>query len=108
MPHANSRVSNLEVQLTRAQRKVLADLELFSGESQRVVISSRRLAQYTGLSRPTVLSALAALNDRQLIQTHTPRAPKTSEHILLFRGSVRMADGQICPSARRASTGGAR
>jgi hypothetical protein len=55
-----------------------------------------------------VLSALAALNDRQLIQTHTPRAPKTSEHILLFRGSVRMADGQICPSARRASTGGAR
>ena len=96
------------LQLTRTQKKVLADLELFSKDGAHVAISHRKLAASTGLSRPTVLRALEALNDLGVIRSYTPHPPRVREHTLFFPVSVRIGDGQICPSARRSSTGGGR
>jgi DNA-binding MarR family transcriptional regulator len=81
--------------LTRAQKKVLADLDLFSDGKAQVVISSRQLAETTGLSRPTVLSALEQLNELQLIQTLRGGPRRASLHRLLPVRSVRTASGQI-------------
>lgn len=107
MSNAPTRVHAIE-NLTRAQKKVLADLELFSDGQESVVISSRKLAESTGLSRPTVLTALEALNELQLITTCPRRPPGPGRYRLLFPVSVRLGRGQICPSAKRSSTGGAR
>jgi DNA-binding transcriptional MocR family regulator len=107
MSDAHERIHPFE-KLTRTQKKVLADLELFSGGGERVSISSRKLAESTGLSRPTVLNAVEALNDLHLISTEKRERGKASLHTLLFRGSVRLSPGQISPSAMSASTGGAR
>jgi hypothetical protein len=108
MPHANFRGCNLEVQLTRAQRKVLADLELFSDDQRRAVISTRKLVATTGLDLKTVLAAINRLNELQLIRTYIPPRRKTAEHTLLFRGSVRTSGAGISAPAMSASTGGAR
>jgi hypothetical protein len=78
--------------LTRAQRKVLADLDLFSDGKEQVVISSRKLAETTGLSRPTVLAALEQLNELRVIQTLHGGPRRASSHRLL---PVRTASGQI-------------
>ncbi len=102
MSNAPERISKL----TRAQRKVLADLELFSDDDRRVAIASRKLAETTGLSRTTVRVALSDLNDLGLIRTYAPHRPRASEHTLLFPVSVRLGNGPICPSTRRSSTGG--
>ncbi|HSU61199.1 MAG TPA: helix-turn-helix domain-containing protein [Bryobacteraceae bacterium] len=94
------------LQLTRTQKKVLADLELFSDDGEHVAISHRKLAESTGLSRPTVLTAIEALNDLRLITT-CPRKPREpGRYRLLFPVSVRTASGQISPLAKRSSTGG--
>lgn len=93
--------------LTRSERKVLADLQLFSDDYGHVVISSRQLVQTTGLTQKTVFRALERLADRRLIQTYTPRRPKTCEHTVLFRGSVRYAhDGISKARAGRSAKGG--
>lgn len=102
MPEAPGRIS-----LSESERKVLADLQLLSDDAGRVVISSRQLKETTGLSRPTVLSALQRLADRRLIKTYTPHRPKVCEHTVLFRELVRLSDGQAAaPRAKRSSTGG--
>jgi DNA-binding MarR family transcriptional regulator len=108
MQNAHSRAASPFAGLTKSQRKVLADLELFSGDSDRIAIGHRKLAQTTGLSRPTVQTALEALNELQLILTRRRGPSEPSEHRLLYRGSVRIDPGQIEPLARRSSTGRAR
>lgn len=102
MPEAPGRIP-----LTPSERKVLADLQLFSDDHGRVVISSRQLKETTGLARQTVLTVLQRLADRRLIETYTPRCPKVCEHKVLFRVPVRLADGLTGnPRSRRSSAGG--
>ncbi len=102
MPEAPGRIS-----LSESERKVLADLQLFSDDEGRVVISSRQLKETTGLSLPTVLNTLQRLADRRLIQTYTPPRPKVCEHTVLFRDPVRLTDAQDRNlRSRRSSTGG--
>lgn len=103
MSDASARIPKL----TRAQSKVLADLKLFSDDERRAVVPYRKLVQSTGLSCGTVLSALEALSDLQLIRTRRGTPRKASQYTLLYRGSVRIASGSIAPLAMRSSTGGA-
>jgi hypothetical protein len=104
MPDAQTRVP----ELTRAQKKVLADLELFSDGAPSVAVPYRKLVQSTGLSGGAVLSALDALVGLALIRIRRGTPRKASEYTLLYRGSVRIASGSIGPLAIRPSTGGAR
>jgi DNA-binding GntR family transcriptional regulator len=85
--------------LTRAQRKVLADIELFSDRQNRAVLSSRGLAETTGLSRRTVQAAIDRLNELQLIRTVTGTRTRPSEHRLV---PVRLGGGAISSCRGRA------
>jgi DNA-binding MarR family transcriptional regulator len=92
--------------LTPAQKKVLAHIEICKDSHDRLIQSTREIAEGTNISQSAVLRALAGLNDLQLIWT-TPGTPKRpSEHSLLF-GSVRLGrePGSV---HRRATAGGSR
>ena len=92
--------------LTRAQRRVLAHIEMCCDSRERLVESNSRTAEATGLSAPGVAGAIARLNDLGLIWT-TPGTPiHPSEHVLLRRGAVLPERKRITRAACAACAGG--
>lgn len=81
MPQAPPRAH----QLTRAQTKVLAHIAMCRDSNDRLIESTRRTAEATGLTQYTVLRALAQLNDLRLIWTHPGSTNRPSEHVLLVQ-----------------------
>ena len=76
--------------LTRSERKVLADLQLLQNKSGKATLSSRNLAELTGLSGCGVRKAIDRLNELQLIKTYTGSVNhRPSEHTVLWQVPVR-------------------
>ncbi len=71
--------------LTRAQRKVLADLEFFQDSDGRARLSVRELADLTGFSRSHVGRAIAQLNDLNLILSAPGTSGKRTAHRILHQ-----------------------
>lgn len=86
--------------LTRAQRRVLAHIEMCRDSRDRLIQSNTRTAEATGLSATAVAAAIARLNDLGLIWT-TPGTPiRPSEHLLLRGVSVLPERKTITRAAR--------
>ena len=75
--------------LTRAQRKVLADLLLFRNSRNETELSYRQLAETTGLPRMTVWISINRLNELRLVNTVAVGRVKPAKHTLLPRVLVR-------------------
>ena len=71
--------------LTRAQRKVLADLELLQDRDGQTRLSLSELAELTGFSRATVRRSIWQLNDLQLILTAPGHPGRRTVHRLTRR-----------------------
>lgn len=86
--------------VTKSQSKVLAALASAAGTEGRAIVSNCKLARLTGLSRPTVSTAIDRLNELQLIRSFTPPRPKPSEHTLLYLSSERPGTKPLAAGAR--------
>lgn len=90
------------LELTRAQKKVLADLLLFRDKHNEVTFSPQQLAETTGLPVTTVASIIYRLNDLGLIRTVEGSPKVTLRHRVCVQGL-----GTLKP-VRSAAAGGAR
>lgn len=77
--------------LTKAQRRVLSYV---SSKGAPAALSSRKTAAALNLSRPTVQSAFARLNDLGYLQTAFGKPNRASVHTVLAPGQDRK-DGAL-------------
>ena len=86
--------------LTRAQRKVLADLLLFRNSRNETELSYRQLAETTGLSRMTVWFSVDRLNELKLVRTVAVGRAQPAKHQILGRVLVQLEPVQSTLAAR--------
>jgi predicted transcriptional regulator len=92
--------------LTRAERKVLADLQLFSDDTGHVAISTRQLAETTGLSQSGIASILRRLADKRLIATCKRPRRMGCEYTVIHKPVLPGRERNSSPRVGRSSMGG--
>ena len=81
--------------LTRAEKKILADLQLFQDKHGVTRLSVRQIADVTGVPRSSVCRTIDKLNEAQLIQTLTGTSIYPTIHRIRFQDSLRP---ESCPT----------
>lgn len=74
--------------LKRAERKILADIQLLQDRDGLTRLSCRELAELTGISKATAGRCVVRLNDLGLIQTKNGTSARPTIHRFLERGPL--------------------